>query len=280
MKSAIRLTVCALIIGTLSLPAFFLAIYGHHGSLDWIPKTSLHSVVELVFSFAGAFDGEFTSLTVILTVLYILGVAIAIIWTPQPEWPARGYLLLSICYPIAVTVAVSFAHPLFVTRYLLAGLPLFAVLAAIGFQRLKPAFAISIVCTIALLSLAEDYSYYRAPSIQDWRGVVDFVAKHAQPGDTLVVWDAATPVEYYVSRSSRGGTYPARVFQAYVNGKTHSLLSSQELLGDSEGGRVWLTFPAWEGLDRTVLPFLLRHEQVLDEPQFSGVRLYLLERTS
>jgi len=277
-KSAVRLTVCAFAIGALSLPAFFFAISGHHGSLAWILKTSLDSVVELVLTFAGAFDGQVTSLSVILTALYIFGVALAILWGPQPDWPARGYLLLAIFVPIGLTIAVSFVQPLFVSRYLLAGLPLFALLAAIGIERLRPPFAIAIVCAIALLSLAEDYSYYLAPPIEDWRGVVDFVAKHAQPGDALVVWDASTPIEYYVSRSSRGGKYPARVFQARVNGNMNVVLSPQELLGDSKGGRVWLTFPAWEGLDKSVLPFLLRHEEILDEPQFSGVRLYLLER--
>ena len=277
-KSAIRLTVCALVIGTVSLPAFFFGISGHHGSLGWIAKTSLNSVVELILSYAGAFDGQVTSLSLILAGLYIVGVAFAILWTPRLDWPSLGYLLVSLCFPICVTIIISSIEPFFVTRYLLAGLPLFALMASIGFQRLKPAFAIAIVCAIALLSLGQDYYYYRAPPIEDWRGVVDFVAKHAQPGDTLVAWDASAVVDYYVSRSSRDRTYPAKVFYTRVSGK--AVLSSEELLGHSEGGRVWLTFAAWERLDKTILPVILRHAQVVDEPQFPGVRLFLFERRS
>ena len=275
-KGAIRLTICALVIGALSLPAFFFGISGHHGSLAWIPKTSFNSVVGLILSFAGAFDGQVTILSVILAGLYIVGFLLAILWAPRPDWPPLGYLLLSLCFPICVTIVISFIEPLFVTRYLLAGLPLFAVLAAIGFRRLNPPFSIAIVCAIALLSLGQDYYYYCGPSIEDWRGVVDFVAKRAQPQDTLVVWDAAAAVDYYVSRSSREHIYPAKVFYTRVSGK--AALSSEELLGHSKGGRVWVTFAAWEGLDKTVMPLILRHAQVLDEPQFSGVRLFLLER--
>jgi mannosyltransferase len=277
-KDAIRLTICALVIEALSLPAFFFGISGHHGSLAWIPKTSFNSVVELVLSFAGAFDGQVTSLSVILAGLYIVGFLFAILWTRRPDWPPLGYLLLSLCFPICVTIAISFIEPLFVTRYLLAGLPLFAVLAAIGFQRMKPPFAIAIVCAIVLLSLTQDYYYYRSPAVEDWRGVVDFVAKRAQPGDTLVVWDGAAGFDYYLSRSSRERIYPVKVFYTRVSG--NPALSSEELLGHSEGGRVWVTFAAWEGLDKTVMPLILRHAQVLDQPQFSGVRLFLLERGS
>ena len=275
-KRALRLTGCALMIGALSLPAFFFGISGHHGSLGWIPKASLNSVIELVLSFAGAFDGQVTSLSVILAALYIVGIATAILWSPRSDWSELGFLLLSLCFPICVTIIISVIEPLFVTRYLLAGLPLFGLLAAAGLQRLKPALAIVIACAIALLSLGEDYYYYRAPSIEDWRGVVDFVAKHAQPGDTLVVWDASTPVEYYVARESLKQTYPAKVFYARVGGK--AVLSSEELLGNSNGGRVWVTFAAWEGLDQAVVPFILRRAQILDEPQFSGVRLLLLQK--
>ena len=132
-KSAIRLTICALVIGALSLPAFFFGIAGHHGSLGWIAKTSLNSVIELVLSFAGAFDGQVTIFSVILAGLYIVGVAFAILWTPRLDWPSLGYLLLSLCFPIIVTIVISFFEPFFVTRYLLAGLPLFALLVSIGF---------------------------------------------------------------------------------------------------------------------------------------------------
>jgi uncharacterized membrane protein len=277
-KSAIRLTGCALVIGALSLPAFFFGISGHHGSLAWIPKTSLDSVVELFLSFAGAFDGQLSGLSVILAGLYIIGVVFAILWTSRPDWPSLGYLLVSLCFPICITIVISFIQPLFVTRYLLAGLPLLAVLAAIGFQRLKPPFALAILGTIVLLSLGQDYYYYRAPSIEDWRGVVDFVAKRAQTGDTLVVWDATAPVSYYVSRSSRERMYPAKVLYARIG--RNAVLSTKELLGHTEGARVWVTFAAWEGLDQSVMPFILRHAQILAEPQFSGVRLFLLQTDS
>jgi mannosyltransferase len=277
-KVAIRLTVCIVIIGILSVPAFFLSISSHHWSLDWIQRTSIYSLRELLLSYAGAFDGLPTSLTMILTGSYLVGVILAVASAQTNDWPALGYLLLSILVPVALTIVVSIFKPMFVYRYLLPGLPLFALLAAAGFQRLKPAFAI--VMAICALSLAQDYAYYRAPSIQDWRGVVEFVTAHSQPGDILVVYDDPAPIEYYVARYNRGKESPLQFYAGGVTRTQHAVKVPQAYLagaGDGANHRVWFTFlvgEAWEHL----LSMSHRHSRVTEQPDFDGVRLYLLEK--
>lgn len=124
---AIRLTVCIVAIGLLSLPAFFFSISSNDWNLDWIPRTSIYSLSDLLFSYAGAFDERATSLTVIITGLYLVGVGLAVFSTQKRDSPTLAYLLLSILVPIALTVVFSMVKPLFVSRYLLIGLPLFCL---------------------------------------------------------------------------------------------------------------------------------------------------------
>lgn len=281
-KKAIGVTICMLTISVLSVPAFIFAISGDHGNVAWVSRTSLHSLMELFFTFAGKFDGRTTTLmtvlTVLLTMLYLIGVVSAVVWRQRDDSPALGYLLLSICLPVVLTAVISFVKPLFVPRYLLAGLPLFALLAAIGFQRLRPAFAIAMVFAISILSLAQDYSYYRAPSIEDWRGMVDYLAKHSRPGDALLIfpaWETA-PVDYYVSRRDHPGTFPTRVFQLPVEGSRKSIENPERLLAKSGAGRVWVTSSI--AVDETGIKLIFSNERVVDEPTFYGVRLFLLER--
>ena len=277
-KATIRLTVCIVAIGILSLPAFFFSISSTDWSLGWIPRTSIYSLRDLLFSYSGAFEGRATSLTVILAGFYLVGASLAVSSAPTSDRPALGYILLSIFVPVALTLIVSMVKPLFVSRYLLSGLPLFALLAAVGFQRLKPAFAI--VMAICALSLTEDYSYYRAPSIQDWRGVAEFVAEHSQPGDILVVYDDATPIEYYVARYDRGKEFALRVYEGGVTPKHHTVKTPEAYLAGAEGGanrRVWFTFLAGEAWEHLLL-LSHRDSRIIEQPAFDGVRLYLLEK--
>jgi mannosyltransferase len=278
-KVAIRLTACIITIGILSLPAFFFSISSPHWDLEWIPPTSIDSLRDLLFSYAGAFDGRATSLTVILTGLYLVGVSLAVYSAQTCDWPALGYLLLAILVPIAFTFAVSMFKPLFVSRYLLTGLPLFGLLAAVGFQRLKPALAI--VMAVCALSLAEDYFYYRAPSIQDWRGVVEFVAVHSQPGDMLIVYDTATPIEYYVAQYSRRKEFPMQVYEGGVTRSRRTVKTPEAYLAAAGGGahhRLWFTFLAGEPWEEQLLFLSRLRSRVIEQPAFDGVRLYLLEK--
>jgi len=280
VKSTIRLTVCMATIGVLSLPEFYFAIKGDFGNEDWVRRTSLRAVAELFLIFAGAFDERVTILTVVLTALFLIGVALAVRWAQRDDWSSVGYLLLSICVPIVLTVAVSIFKPLFVARYLLAGLPLFVLLAAFGFRRLRPPFAIALMFAISALSLAQDYSYYRAPSIQDWRGAVNFVATHSQPGDMLAIYPTYYdgPIRYYFSRRAHPETFPTRILLESIRKAGEDPARTLAKSGLDSTRRLWFTFPAWDASGENVVG-LLHRGQVIEEKGFAGVRLFLLEKS-
>jgi hypothetical protein len=139
--------------------------------------------------------------------------------------------------------------------------------------------AIAMVFAIVMLSLAEDYSYYRSPATQDWRGAMDYVGAHSQPTDALIVYPAyyTGPMKYYIPRRAHPESFPTTVFLASVAPGSNSperLLATSGLAGTR---RIWFTFPTWDPSGHAALR-LLRHVRVIDEPQFAGVRLFLLER--
>ncbi len=279
--TAIKLAVSMLAIAMLGVPAFFFAIHGDHGNVDWVPRTSLRSVTDLFVFLAGGFNEGMRTRTRLLLGLYLVGI-VAAVWPAPPSGRfAASYLMLSICVPIALTIAISLHKPLFQHRYLLAELPPFALLAAIGFQRTKPALAIAMVLAVSMLSVVEDYSYYTAPSLQDWRGVVDFVAKHAQPGDELVVYPDYFnhTIGYYICRLEHPASFPATVLVASYEPLPKLIDQLLSVSGRHAGSRrIWLTFPASESIAGIqALQKAVASEGVVIEPYFNGAHLILFE---
>jgi len=285
-KISTGLIACMLMIGILSVPAFYFAIAGDFGNEAWVARTSLDSVRQLSFIFAGASDGRVNSLTIALTALYGVGITLAILWTPRSDWAATGYALLSLCVPIGLAIVVSLVKPLFVARYFLAELPFFALLAALGFQCLRPGFSIAMVIAISTLSLAQDYSYYSAGPLEDWRGTVQLVASRSQLTDPLVIYPGfcSTAVEYYASRLRHPETFPARLLtEPSGRRKAENIERLLASSGIGVGGRIWFVVRSADLLRETTngntsLPSMLRDLRVIDESDLVGLRVFLLER--
>jgi mannosyltransferase len=286
-KRIIRLSLCMLAIGVLAVPAFYYAISGDAGNEAWVPKTSFEVLAKMFPIYAGAFRGRQTILTTLLLVLYLIGMILAIVRTPRSKWFAPGYLLVSILLPMVLAFAVSVVKPIFVDRYLLTGVPLFALVAAMGFVRLRPRLANTTVIVLLILSLMQSFSYYNSPSIQDWRGVVDFIATNSQPGDSLAVYPSyyTDPIDYYVSHGS-AKTFPTIVYPA-PTGPWEDAVSRKRFLSSFEDldHRIWLTFPTVAPprytevrmISETDLTLILGKTRIVEEPRFAGVRLLLLE---
>ena len=279
-KTVLVLTAGMFTAGIIVVPVFFFAISGDHGNDAWVQRTSLRSIDDLFLMLVGGFPG-LTWIALSLIGLYLLGAGLALLWTRRSDRPALGFLLVSTCIPIGLTIAVSFLKPLFVARYLLGVLPPFALLAAIGLRRLRPAFILAMTFAIVTLALAEDYTYYRAPSAEDWRGAVGFVALHTQPGDRMLIFppDFGEAIGYYVSRLPKPETFPTRVVQTQISGGVAE--NPEQLLADSDigaGRRIWLAFPIWSPLHEMPLQLLLPKERAVDELRFAGLRVLLFER--
>lgn len=288
-KAAVRVSLSMAIIGLLSLPAVVLAILLDRGQADWAAATSGKGVMALVYVLAGVFDGQPGRTATTLAALYCVCIALPIVRKSPENRPAFAYLLLSICVPICMTIVASTSKPLFVTRYLLIVLPFFVLAAAVGITRIRSrTLAIMIVLAMTALNLAQDYFYYRAEPLQDWRGAVNFVAGHAKPGDALVIYPNynLAPLEYYVNRLGHPAEFPSISYEAHaarprepgVREQPESLTTFLAT-GMSSRSRLWLVFASWDSGALPILQTMQLSHRIEADPYFPGVRVVLLEST-
>ncbi len=217
--------VSALEIGVLSVPAFALAIRAYQGQDDWIPSISRWAFTQLFYILSGAsrdiipgsaavafsLMGFRFGLSSLLLWSYLAAIALAMAYPGRESIGAKLYLLLSIVTPICLTIIVSHFKHLFVIRYLLVVLPFFVVAAAMGIRQIPwRSAAVAVAAAIAVMGLVEDYSYYKAPSFQDWRSAVTFVAARADPGDVLMIYPNyyEIPIQYYIGRLPGSAVFP------------------------------------------------------------------------
>jgi mannosyltransferase len=280
-RAAIYAMVGFVAVVVLGAAEFYFAITGDHGNVRWIPPTSFDSLLELLLTFAGDFERGPSTLIIVLSGFYGLGVILALVLARREDWPALGYLLLWLVVPVAITAAVSHFKHLFISRYLLAELPPFVLLSAIGFQRLRPPLMIPIVLAFALTGLAQDYVYYTSPALEDWRGMIEYVASHSSRGDLMLIFPAhfKWPVEYYVAHLEHPESFPSRIVETTDLSEGHALGQLQKLLDNSplpRGGHIWVTtgFP----IDEQGVQVLFPREQVIDARTFgAGGATHLFE---
>jgi mannosyltransferase len=178
------------------------------GQSGWFPSLTTASISGLFCEFSGSLTtgrGEF-----LLTAIYLIAVtcgALAILFDHrESDWLAdRGwFILLGFAFPIAVVLISSLFKPLLVNRYLSEALPFFVILCAAGLCRARPRWigAVGLVA-IVMLSLYQDYLYYRYNSGDDWRSATTYMLTDAKPGDAIIFMLAGSrwPYDYYVSKS-------------------------------------------------------------------------------
>jgi mannosyltransferase len=261
--------------------AFYFAISGDQGNVGWVPPTSFDSLLNLLLMFAGDFERGLSIFSVLLLGFYGLGVILALALARSEDWPALGYLLLSILVPIAVTAAVSHFKHLFISRYLLAELPPFVVLSAIGFQRLRPPLMAPLVLAFALVSLGQDYVYYQSGAIEDWRGMIGYVASRSNPGDLMLVFPRhfRWPIEYYVSRLDHPERFPSRIVGADESIEGRALGQLEGLVENSPlppGGHIWVATGL--PIDEQGVQLMFSREQLIDARTFgAGGAAHLFE---
>jgi mannosyltransferase len=192
--------VSAAAIGLLLLPASRFVLTRDVGQLDWVATSGLSSVRSLLFAFAGGSDGAGW--------LYVAACVTGLV-TQRHRSSGRGSLEswhygLTICWwivPIALLLAVSYAKPMFVHRYLAMCLPPYLLLVALGItsirsQRLR-VLALAVVLLVSGYRVMHYYETFAGDT--DWRSATRYVLERAQTGDALLFYIPAGQdcFEYY-----------------------------------------------------------------------------------
>jgi 4-amino-4-deoxy-L-arabinose transferase-like glycosyltransferase len=299
-RIANRVIVSALAIGVLSVPAFALAIRAYQGQDDWIPSISRWAFTQLFYILSGAsrdiipgsaavafsLMGFRFGLSSLLLWSYLAAIALAMAYPGRESIGAKLYLLLSIVTPICLTIIVSHFKHLFVIRYLLVVLPFFVVAAAMGIRQIPwRSAAVAVAAAISVMSLVEDYSYYRTPSFQDWRSAVTFVAARADSGDVLMIYPNyyEIPVQYYVGRLPGSTVFPRIILmkdelrsRAPARWREDAVSWNRSVVSNLDQGiRVWFFSASWDDDDQRLLAEMQDDHHVVEQPDIPGVRLLL-----
>jgi mannosyltransferase len=186
------------------VPIVWIAFEGDLHHLDWIPRTMPGVIAAEAVSFCGspelvAIDGAL-----------LIGAALA---TRRAFTAGDRFLWCWLLVPTILTVALSFARPMLVARYLSIVLPALCLLAARGATAIRwmPATIATAAIVVALCAAS-----VRSDSgpVEDWRGAVASVLDQRDPRDALVIVpaDVEVPVIYYLKKPVSGGPqiyYPA-----------------------------------------------------------------------
>jgi hypothetical protein len=213
-------------------------------------------------------------------------------------WVCR-FLVLWLIFPIAFTLVLSLAKPLFVPRYFIFCLPALLLLVAAGVARLRSVW-LKMAVVILLLALsfrgaAGVYQHDLDIQRDDWRAVSRYLLSEAQPGDALLfhVPMGRMPYEFYRSLLRPSPASPTVLYPRHADGHL-TFLDFVEKPDDVEieqrlpsHPRVWLVLtyaetqsglPDSRSLELTTL--LGKAYSAAERHNFAGVEILLYTKGS
>lgn len=223
------LTAAAAIV-LLSVPAAVFAHRSGTGNISWIRSPGLADLAHLPSDLAGG-----RLLALVLAVLAVYGFVRAL--ADSLRWQVGFVAAWLVVPPIVVFAESRVRQPLFVVYYLIIVLPPFLLLAAAGAARLPGRWAVAAAIVLfAVPSAVGLRNWYRAPSLEDYRGATRLVIDHERSGDGAVLYPAGalrgptSGVAYYEARDGARGPRPVSVASATTAGRG----------GQSLPARIWL----------------------------------------
>ncbi len=180
------------------------------GPIRWIQQPRLHDVLEFYEHLAG---GNSWALLMVCTAACIAALLPAgkQLWARAQSWETWRihFLLVWLFFPVALTVLLSFARPVFLARYMIFCLPALLILVAAGLARLRQSWLLAAALAAVLLLASQGILFVYGHDFDNERdasvAAAGFILDHAQPGDAVIFHIAATRIPYEFVRSGRAG---------------------------------------------------------------------------
>jgi len=179
------LVVVVLVVTILVSPLVLFVINNTTKELNWVRPPGLRSLVGIFATMAGN-----KWVLVPYTAILLFGVLRA----TREQSSAWGrtrfryclFLLIWLVLPVVAAFAVSQVKPVFVDRYLIAGVPALIILGALGLDAIRrPAQMYTAMLIIITLTVPLLMRYYSTEK-QDWRGATRRVLAGAREGDAVL----------------------------------------------------------------------------------------------
>ncbi len=258
------------------VPRMFVQLF-HVEEGFWIPKSSPNSVIDAVVHYGGS-----APLACGLGACVLLAIGVSVIKPDQrPSTRPPMTMWLLVCWlacPVLLPFALSqLSSPIFLTKYTIAALLAFIVLAARGLMllpgRIVRIAAVVVVVAYASIALRD---YYAVERKEGWRAITAGVTDAAQPND-LVLFDqiyGQMPFDYY---SPRADLVEVR-FLDHANLLTDPTVLAMLTLATRGHDRVWVVVSNRDRITPLVLGALSRAYTEQSHTTMRNVESYLFTR--
>lgn len=198
------------IIGIAVLPLVVFVAKTGTGPIRWIQRPSSREVLEFFEHLAGSNNWPLLAIYTLAGIVAIAGV-VRKLWSRDLSWEVwrARFLIVWLLFPIALTVLLSLARPVFLGRYMIFCLPPLLILAAAGLARLRQSWILAAALTLMLFLSLQGVSYIYSHDFDAERdgsaAASNFILDHTQAGDGVIFHIAEARVPYEFFRSTRAG---------------------------------------------------------------------------
>jgi len=192
------------IIGIAVLPLVIFVAKTGAGPIHWIPRPGIADLLRFAIYLTDGFPVIYLAACVLAVVP--LGKGLLARSNTWETWRVH-FLFIWLVFPIVLTVALSFARPVFLPRYMIFCIPALLILTAAGLARVRPAWLSGFLVFLILLLSARAVPFVYDHDFDTERdasgAATNFILDHTQPGDAVIFHIAATRVPYDFFRSER-----------------------------------------------------------------------------
>jgi mannosyltransferase len=197
-------------IGIAVLPLLVFVAKTGAGPIKWIRRPGLRDLLEFGEHLAGSFSWALAAIFAVAAIAAIAPLGKRL-WGRHSTWEAWRcqFLLTWLFFPIALTVVLSFARPVFLARYMIFCLPALVILVAAGLAGIRQSWLLAVVLGGVLLLGWQGVSFVHGHDFDSERdasgAATNFILDHCRPGDGVIFHIAETRVPYEFFRSIRAG---------------------------------------------------------------------------
>jgi 4-amino-4-deoxy-L-arabinose transferase-like glycosyltransferase len=212
---AIQLRRAWKIIGLAVLPLLIFVAKTGAGPIRWIPRPGPRDVCRFFEHLTGSNNWPLLGIYALACLAAVARVATKL-WTRDQGWETwrARFLLIWLLFPVALTVLLSLARPVFLGRYMIFCLSPLLILAAAGLARLgsssfSQSWTLAVALTVMLFLSLQGISFIYGHDFDDERdgsgAASNFILDHTQARDGVLFHIAGARVPYEFFRSLRTG---------------------------------------------------------------------------